>query len=111
MLRECSTRASILRCGQLNCHDIGICEMPARATSIGTVSTNATGRYAFRLCLFCTGAVHACPSPGVLTNKSFKVFVNQVTFVGNSLVDMYTKCGSLDNTQGVFNKMPGFGMP
>jgi hypothetical protein len=29
---------------------------------------------------------------GVLMNKSFKVFVNQVTFVGNSLVDMYAKC-------------------
>jgi hypothetical protein len=48
---------------------------------------------------------------GVLTNKSFKVFVNQVTFVGNSLVEMYTKCGSLDDAQRVFNKMPGFGMP
>ncbi len=66
MLREGSTRASILRCVQLKCHDIGICEMPARATGIGTISTNATGRCAFRLCLFCTGAVHACASPGAL---------------------------------------------
>jgi pentatricopeptide repeat protein len=48
---------------------------------------------------------------GVLMSKSFKVFVNQVTFVGNSLVDMYAKCGSLDDAQRVFNKMPGFGMP
>jgi hypothetical protein len=66
MLRERSTRASILRCGELNCHDIGICELPSRATGIGTISTNAIGRYAFRLCFFCTGAVHACASPGAL---------------------------------------------
>jgi pentatricopeptide repeat protein len=48
---------------------------------------------------------------GVLTNKSLKVLVNHVTFVANSLVDMYAKCGRLDDAQRVFNKMPGFGMP
>ncbi len=27
-------------------------------------------------------------------------------FSGNSLVDMYAKCGSMDNACKVFNKMP-----
>ncbi len=27
-------------------------------------------------------------------------------FVGNSLVDMYTKCGNLEDAWRVFNKMP-----
>jgi hypothetical protein len=36
---------SILRCGHLQCHDIGTTsEMQARAEVTGTISTNATGR-------------------------------------------------------------------
>jgi pentatricopeptide repeat protein len=30
-------------------------------------------------------------------------------FVGNSLIDMYAKCGSLENAWIVFNKMPSTG--
>jgi hypothetical protein len=27
-------------------------------------------------------------------------------FVANNLVDMYAKCGSIDDVQGIFSKMP-----
>jgi pentatricopeptide repeat protein len=31
---------------------------------------------------------------------------NLDVFVANSLVDMYAKCGSIDDVQGMFSKMP-----
>jgi pentatricopeptide repeat protein len=40
---------------------------------------------------------------GVFMSRSLKV---DVTFVGNSLVDMSTKCGSMEDAWRVFNKMP-----
>ncbi len=33
----------ILNCSQLDCHELGTCEMRARAQGTGTISTNATG--------------------------------------------------------------------
>jgi hypothetical protein len=41
---------AILRCGHLECHDIGTCESQVRAKGTGTILTNAAGRCAARLC-------------------------------------------------------------
>jgi hypothetical protein len=41
MLGECSTRCH-LQIGDLDCHDIGTCEMGARPEGTGTISTKAT---------------------------------------------------------------------
>jgi len=32
--------------------------------------------------------------------------MESVVFVGSSLVDMYTKCGNIEDAWKVFNKMP-----
>jgi pentatricopeptide repeat protein len=37
---------------------------------------------------------------------SFKVVRSQMSLWGSSLVDMYAKCGSLEDAWRVFNKMP-----
>jgi pentatricopeptide repeat protein len=42
---------------------------------------------------------------GILMSRSFKVVESNV-FVGSSLVNMYAKCGSLEDAQRVFNRMP-----
>ncbi len=56
---------TISKCGNLDCHDIGTCEMQAKVESNGIISTNATGRYATKLCYVCGGAEcicqHSCP--------------------------------------------------
>jgi pentatricopeptide repeat protein len=49
-----------LRFGDLECHDIGKCEMWARTECTATISTNATGRFAAKLCYFCGGAECMC---------------------------------------------------
>jgi len=51
---------SIWRCGHLDQHDIGKCEMWARAEGIETILTDATGTYAARFCYFCGGAECMC---------------------------------------------------
>ncbi len=47
---------AVSRCGHLECHGIGTCEMQPRAEGTGTIWTNATGRCVTRLCFFCGGA-------------------------------------------------------
>jgi pentatricopeptide repeat protein len=42
---------------------------------------------------------------GVLMSRSFEAIVNQM-FCGSSLVDMYAKCGSMEDAERVFHKMP-----
>jgi pentatricopeptide repeat protein len=37
-------------------------------------------------------------------SKSFKMVMSQI--MGNGLVDMYAKCGSMEEVWKVFNKMP-----
>jgi hypothetical protein len=37
ILGECSTRCHLETCGDLNCHDIGTCEMKANAEGTGTI--------------------------------------------------------------------------
>jgi hypothetical protein len=42
---------------------------------------------------------------GVFTSRSLSGWDSDV-FVGSSLVDMYAKCGSMEDDQRVFNNMP-----
>ncbi len=51
---------AILKYGDLDRHDVGTCEMCARAQGTGTILTNATGGYATKLCYFCGGAECMC---------------------------------------------------
>jgi hypothetical protein len=51
---------AILKCGHLDRHDVGTCEMWARAQGTGTILMNATGGYATKLCYFCGGAECMC---------------------------------------------------
>ncbi len=37
ILGECSTRCHLETCGDLNCHDIGTCEMKGNAEGTGTI--------------------------------------------------------------------------
>ncbi|CAK9258855.1 unnamed protein product [Sphagnum jensenii] len=84
--------------------------MQPRAGGAGTISTNATGGCATKLCYFCGGA-ESCAS--VLALEEGRSVHQQISrsgcecdvFVGNSLVDMYAKCGSLEDAWGAFNKM------
>ncbi len=42
---------------------------------------------------------------GVLMSRSFQSGWDSNVFVGTSLVDMYAKCGSMEDAYRVFNKM------
>jgi hypothetical protein len=55
---------AISRCGHLDSHNIGICEMWARPESIGTLQMNATGRCAAKHRHFCRGAECMCEHNG-----------------------------------------------
>ncbi|CAM6065209.1 unnamed protein product [Sphagnum tenellum] len=74
------------RCGHVVCIDIRACEVWARAEGTGIISTNATGRCAHEQ----------------IIQSGYELDA----FVGNSLVDMYVKCGSMEDAWSVFNKMP-----
>ncbi|KAJ7567255.1 hypothetical protein O6H91_02G139100 [Diphasiastrum complanatum] len=58
-----------------------------------------------------TGVINACASIASLEDgrhahaQVIKQALNSDTLVGNSLIDMYTKCGSLDGACRVFNNM------
>jgi pentatricopeptide repeat protein len=43
---------------------------------------------------------------GVSITRSFKVVWSSDVFVGNSLVDIFANCGSIEDSWRVFNKMP-----
>jgi pentatricopeptide repeat protein len=85
--------------------------MWARAECTGTILTNATGTCEARLCYF-VGVLNACANVGALEEgrctheQIIQSGYESVTFVGNSLVDMSTKCGSMEDAWRVFNKMP-----
>jgi pentatricopeptide repeat protein len=85
--------------------------MWARAEGTGTISTYATGGCASRLSYIC-GVLKACAS--MVAIQEGRCVHQQIIqsglacdmFVGSSLVDMYAKCGSMEDAWGVFNKMP-----
>jgi pentatricopeptide repeat protein len=84
--------------------------MWAQAKGIGTVSTNATGRCEASACHLC-GILNACASVAALEEGkrvheqiSESGFESDV-FVCNSLLDMYAKCGSIEDALRVFSRM------
>ncbi len=109
MLGKCSTRFHLeMWLGLLD--DIWTCKIPART---GDISTNVTGRCVDRLYYFCWSAdcmcLHHCIWRGQVCSwidhsKWFKADV----FVGNDLVDMYAKCGSMEDNSGEFERVDSF---
>jgi len=85
--------------------------MWARAECTGTILTNATGMCEARLCYF-VGVLNAFANVGALAEgrctheQIIQSSYESVTFVGNSLVDMSIKCGSMEDASRLFNKMP-----
>jgi pentatricopeptide repeat protein len=105
---------AISKCGHLERHHIGTCEMQAREEGPGTISTNAIGGFSIRLGCFLWGCwmnvrvwLHLKRAHMYITG-SFKVVWSQMSLGGSSLVDMYAKCGSLEDAWRVFNKMPSW---
>jgi pentatricopeptide repeat protein len=104
---------TISKCSHLECNDIWACETRAREEGTGIVSSNATGgrRCAARPVTF-IGVLNACAS--ILALEEGRCVHVQIiqnsrdsdVFVGSSLVDMYAKCGSMDEAWRVFDKMP-----
>jgi pentatricopeptide repeat protein len=85
--------------------------MQARAEDAGTISTNATGECATRLCCFCGGAECMCQEVALEEGRCVHRQIvehgwDSDVFVGRSLLDMYAKCGSMEDAWRVFNKMP-----
>ncbi|KAH8948841.1 hypothetical protein BDL97_11G116100 [Sphagnum fallax] len=58
----------------------------------------------------CNGTRHSAIEHFCMESEVFKICEGWATredvFVGNSLVDMYAKCGSMEDAWRVFNKMP-----
>ncbi len=76
-----------------------------------TISTNATQGCVARLWYF-VGALSTCASI-VAPEEGWSAHEQLVQsgrdsdiFVGNSLIDMYAKCGSMEDAWRVFNNMP-----
>jgi pentatricopeptide repeat protein len=102
---------AISRYDHLDCYDIWTCEMWARAEGTGIISGNTTGRCATKRFYFC-GVLNACASMVALEEgrcaheQIIQSGLESDVFVGSSLVDMYAKCGSMEDAWSVFNKMP-----
>jgi pentatricopeptide repeat protein len=85
--------------------------MWARAEGTGIILGNATGRCATKHCYFC-GVLNACASTVALEEgrcaheQIIQSGLESDVFVGSSSVDMYAKCGSMEDAWSMFNKMP-----
>jgi len=79
-----------LKCGHLDCH---ACEIGARTKGTGTISTNATI------------SVVAVEEGRHVHDQIIQSALESVVFLGNSLHDMYAKCGSIEDARKVFHKM------
>jgi pentatricopeptide repeat protein len=85
--------------------------MWARAEGIGTISKNATGGVQPNSVTF-VGVLNACATIVALEEGRYvhqQIIQSRCEFevsVGSSLVDMYAKCGSMEDAWSVFNKMP-----
>jgi pentatricopeptide repeat protein len=92
---------AILYCSQLDCHEIGTCEMWLRAQGTGTISTNATGGCA---------NVSALEEGRCAHEQIIQSGCDLDVSLGNSLIDMYAKSGSMEDAHWVFNEMPAWNM-
>ncbi len=78
---------------------------------IGPISKIAEGRCGTRQCYFCGSLECMCHHSGYLVragmfmNRSIiqHVFESDV-FVSSNLIDLYAKCGSMEDARRVFNK-------
>jgi pentatricopeptide repeat protein len=83
--------------------------MQTRAEGIAIISTNETGRQPNPVTF--VGVLNACASLGALEEgrcvhkQIVESGCESDVFVGSSLVDMYAKCGSMEDAAKVFNKM------
>jgi pentatricopeptide repeat protein len=101
-----------MKCGFLECIDIGTCEMWARTEGTGIVSTNARQRFSARSCYLGGSDMNACAS--VVALKEGRNAHEQIIqrgwesdiFLTSGLVDMYAKCGSMEDASRVFKKRP-----
>jgi len=98
-------------CGLLDCCDIWTCEMWGGPQGIGSFSANATGSLKPNPVNF-VEVLYACASLVVLEEGRYaheqiiqSGFESNV-FVRNCLIDMYVKCGRMNDAQSVLNKMP-----
>jgi hypothetical protein len=82
--------------------------------SIGTVSANVTGRCAARLCHLICCSDYLMHVPVWVAIEEGRCAHEQIfqsgweldAFVGSSLINMYAKCGSMEDECRVFSKMP-----
>jgi pentatricopeptide repeat protein len=80
----------------------------ARADGTGIISENATGRCAARDSV---AVLNACAIAGALESVHNKIIESGCefdVFVGSSLIDIYAKCGSMEDAWRMFNKMPSW---
>jgi pentatricopeptide repeat protein len=100
-----------MQCGLLDFFDSRTCELWTRAEGNGTISTNATRKNGARHSHFCGGVLNACASVVALEEgrhvheQIIQTGCNSDVFVSNSLIDMYAKCGSLEDAWRVFIEM------
>jgi pentatricopeptide repeat protein len=86
--------------------------MWSRATSINIVSTNIVGRGGAKPWHFCGS--FACAFANNMAREKGRHVHEQIiqrgcksnVFVGNCLIDMYAKCGSIEDVWRLFNMMP-----
>ncbi len=98
---------AILRCCHMDHHYVGISEMWARAEVTGTILTNEPRRCATKPVTF-VWVLNACAS--VLALEGGRCAHEQIiqigwdsdVFVRSTLVDMYAKCGSMEDAGRVF---------
>jgi len=86
--------------------------MWSKATCINIVSTNIVGTGGAKPCHFCGSFAHAFANNMAreegrhvheqIIQRGYKSNV----FVGNCLINMYAKCGSIEDVWGLFNRMP-----
>jgi hypothetical protein len=93
---------AILKCGHLEHYDIGTCEMRARAEGTGSISRNAAGECVSNLCQLCGSAecmhhVVALQEARCAHEQIIQSGCESDIIVENRLVDMYAKCGSMED--------------
>jgi len=101
---------ALTSCGLLDSHDIGTCEIWTRTEGIGTFSTMQCEGMPPNPATF-VGLLNACASVMALEEDGqAHELITQCgceldVFVGSSLIDMYAKCGSMEDASRMYNKM------
>ncbi len=96
-----------MKFGLLECPEIWICEMQAMTESIGT---GTMARCVTKPCHF-LGVFNACANIVALEKgrhaheQNIQSGCESDVIMGNSLVDMFAKCASIEDAWRVFNNM------